>query len=300
MKRSLLIVLHGKQAGNAQVRTAVADARSRGHRVEVRTTWEPGDAARMVHEAVAMSVETVVAGGGDGTINEVTQALVAADGAAKPSLGILPLGTANDFARSTGIPLDLEAALQLIVDSPARPIDVGRIGTRSFLNVATGGFGTTVTVETPPEMKRLLGRTAYLLTGLRCFDCIRSSAGRITAPGFDWSGSFLVLAVGNGRQAGGGHVLCPDAKLNDGLLDVAILPEVERTELPNVLHQLLQEGFAAIERVAVRAKVPWLEIESESELHLNLDGEPVAANHFRIEDQPAAVRVHLPTSDLLA
>ncbi len=299
VKRSLLVVLHGKQAGNAKVRMAVAAVRDSGHRVEVRVTWEPGDSARMVQEAIALSIETVVAGGGDGTINEVTQAVLAADAADRISLGILPLGTANDFAHSAGIPLEPDAALRLAVESQAQRIDVGCIGSRSFLNVATGGFGTTVTVETSPEMKRLLGGTAYLLTGLKRFNSIQSLTGRMTAPGFEWSGSFLVLAVGNGRQAGGGHVLCPDAKLNDGLLDVGILPEVERTELPNVLNQLLREGFKAIERVAVRARVPWLELNSESELHLNLDGEPVAASHFRIEARRAAMRVHLPPSELL-
>src|SRR5262249_32308571 len=157
-----------------------------------------------------LSIETVVAGGGDGTINEVTQALLTAQAAAHVSLGILPLGTANDFAHSTGIPLDPVAALQLAADVPAVPIDVGRGGDRRFLTVATGGCGPTIAVETPAEMKRLLGGTAYLLTGLRRFNSVRSSPGRVTAPGFEWSGSFLVLAVGNGRQAGGGHVLCPE------------------------------------------------------------------------------------------
>jgi len=299
VKRSLLIALHGKQAGNTAVQKAVAAVRDAGHKVEVRVTWEPGDVARFVLEAIAMAADSVVAGGGDGTINEVTQALVASDVTANLSLGVLPLGTANDFAHSTGIPLDPEAALRLIVDSTAIPIDVGRVGTRCFLNVATGGFGTTVTVETPPDMKRLLGKTAYLLTGLKRFNSIRSSMGQITAPEFEWSGSFLVLAVGNGRQAGGGHVLCPHAKLNDGLLDVGILPEVERAELPSVLNQLLREGFSAIEHVAVRTRVPWLELESESELHLNLDGEPITSKHFRMEAQRAVIHVHLPSTDIL-
>lgn len=299
MNRSLLIVLHGKQAGNVQVRQAVAAVRGQGQRVDVRVTWEAGDAARIVKEAIALEVDTVVAGGGDGTINEVTHALLAESATNRVSLGILPLGTANDFAHSTRIPLDPEAALQLIVDIPARPIDVGRVGTQSFLNVATGGFGTTVTVETPPELKRLLGGTAYLLTGLRRFNSIRSSSGRLRGPDFQWAGKFLVLAVGNGRQAGGGHVLCPDAKLNDGLLDVGILPEVEPAELHSVLNRLLRDGFAAIESIAVRARVPWLELHTDSELHLNLDGEPITSANFRLEVVPSAVRVHLPPSDLL-
>jgi lipid kinase YegS len=299
MKRFLLIALHGKQAGNPVVRSAVAAQRAAGHRVEVRVTWEAGDVARIVREAVGLGVETVVAGGGDGTINEVTQALLSSGAGARPDLGILPLGTANDFAHSAGIPLDPAGALALVVDAPAVPIDAGRVGERTFLNVATGGFGTMVTVETPEPMKRVLGGAAYLVTGLRRFSSIESVAGRLEGPGFNWEGKFLVLAIGNGRQAGGGHVLCPDAKLNDGLLDVGVLPFVEPNELPARLSRLLQHGFAATEQAVVRARVPWLAIRSELPLHLNLDGEPIIGTEFRIEAVPAAIRVHLPPSDLL-
>jgi len=221
------------------------------------------------------------------------------DDARPPSLGILPLGTANDFARSVGIPMEAEAALRLVVDSKAVAVDVGRVGTRVFLNVATGGLGAAVTVETPEAMKAALGAVAYLLTGIRRFTSIQSVPGRLRAPGFNWDGRFLVLAVGNGRQAGGGHVLCPEAKLNDGLLDVAILPDVEPEELPARLASLLTNGLAAAEEAVIRTRTPWLEIESESPLHLNLDGEPVTGTSHRIEAVPAAVRVHLPRSDLL-
>ena len=180
MKRSLLVVLHGKQASNLEVRNAVAALRSAGHQVDVQVTWESGDVARFVGEAITMGIETVVAGGGDGTVNEVTHALVARKGNAKePSLGILPLGTANDFAHSAGIPVAPEAALKLVVDSEAMPVDVGRIGSRVFLNVATGGFGTTVTVETPEAMKRTLGGAAYLLTGISRFTSFQSVPGRL-------------------------------------------------------------------------------------------------------------------------
>ena len=304
MSRSLFIVLHGKQAGNTRVRQAVAHERQAGHRVDVRVTWEAGDAQRIVCEALDAGADTVVAGGGDGTINEVVDALVrhAAAGqpaTARPALGILPLGTANDFARSNAIPLDPVAALELITNSRPTPIDVGREGQRTFINVATGGFGTQVTVETPEDLKRLLGGTAYLLTGLRRFNSIHSSAGSFRGPGLDWQGKFLVLAVGNGRQAGGGHVLCPSALVDDGLLDVSILPDVDVGQLANALANLLRGGLAAVEQTVVRARVPWLEIRSETPLDINLDGEPISAREFRFEVLPGAVRAHLPASPLL-
>ena len=305
MSRSLFIVLHGKQAANARVRQAVAAQRKAGHKVEVRVTWEAGDVPRMVREAVDAGANTVVAGGGDGTINEVVDSLVPLvneepAATVRPALGILPLGTANDFARAGGIPLDPVAALQHIVDSEPASIDVGRAGERTFINVATGGFGTQVTVETSEDLKRLLGGTAYLLTGLTRFNSIHSSAGSFRGPDFAWQGKFLVLAVGNGRQAGGGHVLCPLAQLNDGLLDVSILPDVELADLSTALGNLLRGGLAAVEQTVIRAQVPWLEIRSETPLNINLDGEPIAGHEFRFEVQAGAVRAHLPNSPLLA
>ena len=305
MSRSLFIVLHGKQAANARVRQAVAAQRKAGHKVEVRVTWEAGDVRRMVSEAIDSGADTVVAGGGDGTINEVVDALVRhvdkqPAAVVGPALGILPLGTANDFARAAGIPLDPVAALEQIVDSEPVCIDVGRAGERTFINVATGGFGTQVTVETSEDLKRLLGGTAYLLTGLTRFNSIHSSAGSFRGPNFAWQGKFLVLAVGNGRQAGGGHVLCPRALLNDGLLDVSILPDVDLADLSTALGNLLRGGLAAVEQTVIRAQVPWLEIRSEMPLNINLDGEPIAGHEFRFDVAAGAVRAHLPRSPLLA
>ena len=305
MSRSLFIVLHGKQAANARVRQAVAAQRKAGHKVDVRVTWEAGDVRRMVREAIHSGADTVVAGGGDGTINEVVDSLVRhmdnePAAVAGPALGILPLGTANDFARAAGIPLDPVTTLEQIVDSDPVPIDVGRAGQRTFINVATGGFGTQVTVETSEDLKRLLGGTAYLLTGLTRFNSIHSSAGSFRGPNFAWQGKFLVLAVGNGRQAGGGHVLCPRALLNDGLLDVSILPDVELADLSTALGNLLRGGLAAVEQTVIRAQVPWLEIRSEMPLNINLDGEPIAGHEFRFDVAAGAVRAHLPGSPLLA
>jgi diacylglycerol kinase family enzyme len=115
---SIRIILHGKATADARLRTAVHALRNDGQVVEVRVTWEPGDAARLTGEAVAAAgrrkIDCIVAGGGDGTINEVFAAAYSAGLPEECSLGILPLGTANDFAHSAGIPTeDITSALQL-------------------------------------------------------------------------------------------------------------------------------------------------------------------------------------------
>ena len=241
-------------------------------------------------------VGVVIAGGGDGTVNEVVAGLIAAPQADRRTaeLAILPLGTANDLAHACGIPLDPLDALRLAASGPGVAVDVGRANGKYFLNVATGGFGTQVTVATPNDLKKILGGAAYFLTGLTHFTSIRAARGRLTGPDFHWEGAFLVLAVGNGRQAGGGHQLCPQALLNDGLLDVRLLPHLSNDEFPAALAALLREGLDAVQQRLVSVRLPWLEIETDDPMQINLDGEPIASTHFRFEIMPHRLTMKLP------
>ena len=156
------LILNGKSAGNDAVRDAVAMLRDSGMRLDVRVTWEHGDGERYVAEAIADGVDTVIAGGGDGTLSEVATALAHRDETAEtlPSLGLLPLGTANDFASAAGIPVEPEAALHLIRDSAEVPMDLLKLEangeTHWAANLASGGFGTQVTTETHESLKKLL------------------------------------------------------------------------------------------------------------------------------------------------
>ena len=243
----LRIILHGKAAGSADVRAAVGRLRKQGHVAEVRVTWEPGDAQRLTAEAVAQAgsgcIDCIVAGGGDGTINEVFAAAYAAGLPAGCSLGILPLGTANDFAHAAGVPVqDPLAALQLAASAAPQLIDIGLLNDKPFVNLVSGGFGSRVTVETDPELKKRLGGLAYVLTGISRFAELSANVGRFRANGFSWQGRFVAVAIGNGRQAGGGVPLCPDALVDDGLLDLTILPELERSARLDAFARLLREG----------------------------------------------------------
>lgn len=294
--RRVCLVLHGKAAMREDVRRAVRAVRDEGFAVDVRVTWEGGDASRLASEAARAGVATVVAGGGDGTVNEVVEGLIEGNAEGRSSsLAVLPLGTANDLARACGIPLDPSEAMRLAVSGPTAIVDVGQANGRRFVNVATGGFGTQVTVATPPELKKVLGGAAYLLTGLTHFSSIKPEHGRLTGPGFAWEGPFLVLAVGNGRQAGGGHRLCPEALLDDGLLDVRVLPQLPREELHEALRVLLRDGLDGVRRTLVGSRLSWLEIHTEEPLQINLDGEPLTDTRFRFEILPRRLAMRLPT-----
>ncbi|HKD17983.1 MAG TPA: lipid kinase YegS [Thermoanaerobaculia bacterium] len=290
------LILNGKAAMRDDVREAVRAVRDEGISIEVRVTWEGGDAKRFAREATGEGFGVVIAGGGDGTVNEVVTGLVEGSDAnhASPSLAILPLGTANDLAHACGIPLDPPGALRLAAFGSSTNVDVGRVNGRYLLNVATGGFGSQVTVATPPELKKLLGGAAYLLTGMTHFTSIRPDHGRLKGPGFAWEGPFLVLAIGNGRQAGGGHPLCPDALINDGCFDVRVLPKLPNDELPEALRRLLHGGRAALHRQFVSARLPRLEIETGETLQINLDGEPMTGTRFVFELLPGRLAMRLP------
>ena len=294
------LILNGKSAGDDAVREAVSALRDSGVRLDVRVTWEGGDAERYVAEAIADGVDVVIAGGGDGTLSEVATTLAHRDESAEalPALALLPLGTANDFASACGIPADPEAALRLVRDGAAVPMDLLKLDANGqahwAANLASGGFGTEVTTETHEGLKKLLGGLAYVVTGLSKLGRIEPQRARLRGPGFAWEGEFIALGIGNGRQAGGGQALCPEALIDDGLLDVTVVPPLQGELLATVGTALAAGKDAALDGVAVRRQLSWIEIEAPQTLTLNLDGEPVQAMAFRIECMPKRLRMHLP------
>ncbi|HEY1034942.1 MAG TPA: lipid kinase YegS [Pseudoxanthomonas sp.] len=294
------LILNGKSAGDDALREAVGALREAGIALDVRVTWEDGDAERYVAEAIADGVDTVIAAGGDGTLSEVATTLAHRDETADalPSLGLVPMGTANDFATAAGIPDEVLAALHLVRDAVATPMDLLRIdaddGIHWCANLASGGFGTEVTVETDEGLKKMLGGLAYLITGIAKLGRIEPVAARVEGPDFAWQGDFIALGLGNGRQAGGGQALCPDALVDDGKLDLTIVTELSG-EVAATVGTLVKDGkHAALDRVAERARLTWVELSADAPMTLNLDGEPVRSRRFRVDCVPGRVRMHLP------
>jgi lipid kinase YegS len=302
---NIRLILNGKSSGDQRVRRSVTEIRERSHQVSVRVTWEADDMPRLMNEALEDAakgrIDTIVAGGGDGTVNGVFSSAFTLGIPAGCTFGILPLGTANDFARSAGLPVeDLTASLLMITGTPASAIDLGLFDGRPFVNLLTGGFGSEVTAETDPALKHRLGGLAYALTGLLRIGNLSASSGVFRAENFEWEGAFSALAIGNGRQAGGGIQLCPEATINDGLLDLMIMPHLPHSERAEALGRLLRQGKAAVRSVIRTAKSPWFTYQSTEDLHVNLDGEPTRTNSFRVECRPAAISVHIGNSPLLA
>src|SRR5438105_607544 len=289
-RRKVHLILNGKAVGNEALRRAVVSQREGGHRIEVRVTRENGDARRFVSQAGG--VDLLVAAGGDGTLNELVNGLMELSIGKRPALGVVPLGTANDFATGCDIPRDLEKALALCMEGEAVPIDVGRANEHWFLNAASAGFGAEVTATTSPDLKRLLGSAAYAVMGAVLAINVHQYHGRLTLPDREIIGSGPVAIIGNGRQTGGGIQVAPRALIDDGLLDVLVIRQIPATALLTAareLQQLSSEG----EYISYW-QTPWVEVHSEEVIPVNLDGEPVAFSSVRYEAVSKAIRVIVP------
>ncbi|WP_415714496.1 lipid kinase YegS [Roseibium sp.] len=289
-KQHLRLILNGKSAGRPDVRAAVDAVRAMGHDVSVRPTFESGDVARLCREALRdhaeEKIDTLVSAGGDGTLHEVVDAVLKAlpENEKPPfSFAVLPLGTANDFARHIRLdPQDIPTCLRFAARASAKPMDVGEVNGCVFVNMATGGFGTQVTSQTDPKLKRALGGAAYLFTGLHRFSELSACEGRIEAEGFNWEGAFVALAIGNGRRAGGGIRLCPKAKLDDGFLDLTILPMPKSGKVTDLLATLLDRGVDGLNGQLVMRKARNITIQTQKPVQFNLDGEPMNGQDWKI------------------
>ncbi|RJG40208.1 lipid kinase YegS [Motilimonas pumila] len=300
------IIVNGKKAAEETFRQSVYQARQQGHEVEVRATWEGGDVERLVQEAHAQGYnhcsKTLMIAGGDGSVQEVVSALMALPESQRPSLGILPMGTANDFATACGISWLPEQAITLAIEGEGQAIDVvqatqqGHAAPSYFINAATAGFGAQVTAETPIELKNLLGGAAYTLTGAVQALNFKPYRGVLESGDNSSEIEFIVGALCNGRQAGGGKVLAPNAKINDGLLDFVYLKAFTALELPMVLEEARAIGAGELVSgdFIVRKQVHWLEFASHEQIPTNHDGEPQYSHRCRYQIVPGAIKLKLP------
>src|SRR5882724_1369907 len=289
-RKKVQLILNGKAAGNDALQTAVVRQRAIGHTIEVRVTSEKGDARRFVAETG--EVDLLIAAGGDGTLNEVFHALMDLSEVARPVLGVVPLGTANDFATGCGIPHDPEEALALCMEGKATSIDVGKANEHWFLNAASIGFGAEITATTPPELKHLLGPAAYALMGAILAMNVHHYRGRLTLPDREITGSGPVVVVCNDHQAGGGLQVTPRARVDDGLLDVFTVRDIPPLALLTAAREL-QELSPDGEYINYW-QTPWAEVHTEEAIPVNLDGEPMEFSSVRYEAVPRAIRLIVP------
>ena len=288
VRKHITFVVHGARADHEDLRRMVQWVRERGHAVEVHVTWDAGDGDYLAADAADRGTDVVVACGGDGTLNEVVNGL---DGRDVP-LGVVPLGTANDFARQTGIPEDADHAMDVILRRNPVRIDTASMNGRRFLNVSTGGVGAEATAETPADFKASFGPLAYAITAIRKLAGDQSRHARFMSAGFDLDVDFMAFAVGSARVTGGGTMMTPDASVTDGLLDLCVIETMSRRDFARLAMEVRKGEHVGLPGVHY-AQLPWLKVVGSQILNVNVDGEAVEAPVCDYRARRADLRVHV-------
>jgi YegS/Rv2252/BmrU family lipid kinase len=260
-----IAVILNPRAHSERASGLVERVRAMAPEAEIRLTTSSGDARRLAAEAAAEGFRIVVAGGGDGTVNEVANGL-ADTGAA---LGVLPLGTMNVFAKEHGVPDRLEDAWEIIRQGKVREIDLASANGARFIQLAGIGLDAQVVKETTWESKKHYGPLSYLMSAAHV--AARTPPRLLVeANGISCEGSFVL--VGNGRYYGTKIVVFPEAKPDDGLLDVLIFKHLGYMDIARYLSAVLIGQHTGMEDVeyfqAAEARV-----SSEEEVPVEVDGE---------------------------
>jgi diacylglycerol kinase (ATP) len=199
-------------------------------KLEYEFTEMPGHATHLACKAVKDGYDTVVAVGGDGTVHEIANGLAGK----KTALAIIPAGTGNDLARVLRIPLRPEAAVQLVKDGKVSQMDLGCVEGSYFINMVGIGFDAAVAHKVM-ENKRVWGKFAYFVSILQTLSTYNPVPLEITIDGVTMRERATLAAVANGEYVGGGVKMCPQAIVNDGLLDVCVFQEASGWEIMKTL-----------------------------------------------------------------
>jgi diacylglycerol kinase (ATP) len=207
-------------------------------------------------------------------------------------LGVIPLGTANDFARQTGIPEDADHAMDVILRRKPVRIDTASMNGRRFLNVSTGGVGAEATAETPADAKASLGPLAYAITAVRKLAGNELRHASFVSAGFGLDVDFMAFAVGSARVTGGGTMMTPDASVTDGLLDLCVIEAMSRRDFAMITLQVKKGEHLGLPGVHY-AQLPWLKVTGTEPLSVNLDGEGVLEQVCDYRARRADLLVHV-------
>lgn len=285
-------VIVNPNAGSVGETAVLEEALGRLPGTSVKLTKQAGDAERLAREALELGVERIVAAGGDGTLNEVVNGLSADFGLA--CLGLLPMGTGNDFARTIGVPNDLEGALAVLEEGRMRTLDVARANVagngRCFLNMSAGGFSGEVS-ERASEVKDRWGPLAYMRAAIGALPELKGFLTRIILNGAETLElETYNLVVSNGRYVASGIPVAPRAVLDDGLLDVMIAPATTIPQLAVLVPTVLLGRHADSDLLLFR-KATRVEVRCDPPMAFNVDGELLGEGTARFEIIPRALRM---------
>ncbi|MGX0401490.1 MULTISPECIES: diacylglycerol kinase [Staphylococcus] len=254
-----------------------------GYETSAYATEREGDATLEAERALDNNYDILIVAGGDGTLNEVVNGI--AEQPNRPRLGIIPMGTVNDFGRALHLPNDIMGALDVIIEGHSTKVDIGKMNNRYFINLAAGGQLTQVSYETPSKLKSIVGSFAYYIKGFEMLPQMKAVDIRIEYDDKVFQGEALLFLLGLTNSMAGFEKLVPDAKLDDGYYTLIIVEKANLAELGHIM-TLASRGEHTKHPKVIYEKAKSINISSFTDMQLNVDGEyggKLPANFLNLE-----------------
>nr|WP_219914652.1 diacylglycerol kinase family protein [Thalassobacillus sp. CUG 92003] len=261
------------------------------YEVRVSQTEKELDATRFCMDACKDEFDLIVSLGGDGTLNETINGLV--DQAHRPKLGIIPLGTVNDFARALNIPLDPEQAIADLRSDASREVDIGQFNDQYFVNIVAVGAIAEATYEVTKEQKTKLGPLAYAIEGFKTLSTNPSYPLTVDHDGSTWEGESLLFLAALTNSTAGFEKLSPEADVDDGVLHCYIIKNVNVMRLATLVTAVLR-GNLRKDKDVDYFTATHLKVDSSENLITNVDGEEGDRLPVEISVKPSHIRVIVP------
>ncbi|WP_036097751.1 diacylglycerol/lipid kinase family protein [Listeria floridensis] len=294
MTKALLIInpSSGKEKAEGYAAKAKKTLLKRFDRVEEKHTEKGGDATEFASDAALEGFDAVIAMGGDGTLNEVINGLARHE--TRPAFGFIPLGTVNDLARSTGIPLKPKKAIDMLETAVLKPMDVGKIGDQYFMNVLAVGMIAQAVDQVSVEKKTKFGPVAYFVEGLKAFNRHELLDFKLVYDEGKFEGEAALVVAGLTNSVGGMENWAPEAEIDDGLLHVFVLTKLGLFDAANMLPQLVRGTLKNSDGV-LYYKTQHLEIDvSGEDISVNVDGDKGPTMPVNIDVFPSHLNLFVP------
>lgn len=256
---------------------------------KMKFTSCPEDATQIARDAAENGFDRIVAVGGDGTLNEVLNGIVGKDSA----LGVVPAGSGNDFIKTINKCRDIRRIIKDNIFGPIKMADLGICGGRYFINIASAGFDALAAYNVEQTKRFFSGQIAYIAAAVKSLIKHKGIRVKVRIDGNEIEEDMLLMAVANGKYYGGGLLPAPRAEIYDGLFDICLIRNIPKYKFIGLAPKYMKGNLDGVEEArCIRGKR--IELESDDDFYVNVDGEILFGKHIDFRILPGIIKIIVP------